>query len=130
MTRRVAVLLTTLLLLTLAGGAYAWAAGRRPPSQPAAVEQVHRFYGTGPSARYSGDSGGIGVVPPLTFTVTEPQAQAGVVTISFSYRTAGPGPFVTSARIEDEQGHPVAVRPDQVPLAAASRSTTTTVRFL
>lgn len=130
MTRRVAILLTALLLVTLAGGAYAWAAGRRPPSQPAGVEQVHRFYGGGPSARYNGDVGGIGVVPPLTFTVTEAQAQAGVVEIAFSYRTVGPGPFVLSAGIEDEQGHDVVVRPDQVPLAQASHATTTTVRFL
>ena len=129
-----------LVALTLVGlGGFVASAAVAPGDRvPAPVERVHRYYIEGPSADYEFDSGGIGEVRPVTWTVPEDGDQMAVVEVSFEYRTIGRGPFVVSMRVGDPDADPgddgtggqVAVRPDRLELAPAPRRTTTTVRFL
>ncbi len=129
-----------LLALTLVGlGGFVASAAVAPGDRvPAPVEHVHRYYIEGPSADYEGDSGGIGGVRPVTWTVPEDGNRMAVVVVSFEYRTIGRGPFFVTTGVGDPDADPgddgtggqVAVRPEQLELAPAPRRTTTTVRFL
>ena len=66
---------------------------------PAQVERVHRYYRTGPSAEYHGDSGAIGQVRPLRFETTGGTPKVAVAEASFGYRTRGAGPFVVTISV-------------------------------
>ena len=97
---------------------------------PSPVERVQRYYGLGPSAVYSGDSGGIGQVSPLEFQAPGAASRTGVLEASFSYRTRGAGPFVVTLRVGEVGGDPVTVKPGELTLAPAPDGASTTVRFL
>jgi len=126
--------------LTLVGfGGFVASAAVAPGDQvPAPVERVHRYYVEGPSADYEYDSGGIGEVRPVTWTVPEDGDRLAVVEVSFEYRTIGRGPFVVTMRVGDPDADPgddgtggqVAVRPQQLELSPAPHRTATTVRYL
>lgn len=128
LTRRLAGVLA--LTLTGLGGFAASAATGPSTKDPVPVQRVQRYYGTGPSADYSGDSGGIGQVRPLRFAVPEGATSTGVVEVSFQYRTKGKGPFVVHAGLEQVGGGDLVSRPDELALAPAPEPTSTTVRFL
>ena len=124
-------LASVLALVVLASGGVVAAQALAPGvRQPSPVERVDRYYRTGPSAVYSGDSGGIGQVSPLEFQAPGAASRTGVVEASFSYRTRGQGPFVVSVRVGEVGGDRVTVRPGELPLAPAPQGGSTTVRFL
>jgi len=94
------------------------------------VERVQRFYLAGPTADYSGDSGGIGTVAPLVWTQSSDEPATAVVELSFQYRTRGQGPFVVDLGVREVDGKRTVVRPEELTLAPAPEGSTTTVRFL
>ena len=117
--------------LTLAGlGGFAASAATSPAQDPTPVDRVQRYYGTGPYAEYSGDSGGLGQVRPLRFVVPEGPTKTAVIEVSFQYRTKGVGPFVVTGGIEQVGGGDLVSRPDELALAPAARPDSTTVRYL
>jgi hypothetical protein len=118
------------LVLVGSGGFVAAQAFAPAVREPGPVERVQRYYGTGPSAVYDGDSGGIGQVAPLQFLAPGAATRTGVVEASFSYRTRGPGPFVVTVRVGEVGGDRVTVRPGDLPLSPAPHGASTTVRFL
>lgn len=82
------------------GGAVAALAGGRV-QDPQPVTRAEIFYGTGPSALYSGDTGGIGEVAPLRVsTPSGAAAYDAVVEVSYDARTRGPGPFVLGISVD------------------------------
>lgn len=137
-TRSRSTALLTVGLLGLGGFVASNAIAPGDPAVPAPVEQVHRYYGQGPTAIYEGDSGGIGSIVPLTLQVPSDGDRSAVVEVTFEYRTKGRGPFVADVSVrdpdvdpgDDGQGGRVAVRPEERALAPAPRRTTATVRFV
>lgn len=127
-TRRRVVSLLALVLVGSGGFAAAHALAPAVKS-PSPVERVQRYYGVGPSAVYSGDSGGIGGVSPLQFEAPGAASRTGVVEASFAYRTRGQGPFVVSVGVRETGGDEVTVRPGELKLAPAPHGASTTVRF-
>ena len=129
--RRLVLGLVVLLLLGSGGFAAASVLAKRAPQRPAPVESVHKYYRAGPSARYEYDNGGIGVVRPLRFKVTQHRTQVGVVELSFRYRTKGDGPFTLSVGVAPTgERHGVLVRPHEVELPPAPGGSPSVVRFL
>jgi hypothetical protein len=129
--RRRLVVLSALAVATLAGFSASQAVADDPtPSVPAPVERVEQYYAVGPSAEYGGDSGAIGVVPPMVWEVPGDAGATGVIEVSFQYRTVGSGPFVVSLGVRQVGGARVVSQPDQLTLAPAPDSGATTVRFL
>jgi len=116
----VVALVATLLLGTAVA---AVALRANPPRDPQPVQSAHRYWASGPSATYGSDYGALGVVRPLRVAVPEGTYDA-VVTVSFDYRTHGPGPFLADLDLPR-----VATRPDSHPLPAADGAPAT-VRFL
>lgn len=97
---------------------------------PAPVERVQRFHAVGPSAEYSGDTGGIGSVRPLIFDVGGDVEQTAVVEVSFRYRTRGDGPFTAGITLRGADDSRPLVRPSEVELGPAPDGDWTTLRFL
>jgi len=118
--RRLLLLAAALVLGTSAA---AVALRASTPQDPQPVQSAHRYWASGPSATYGSDYGGLGVVRPLRVAVPEGSYDA-VVTVSFDYRTHGPGPI----RADLDLGR-VAARPDSHPLPEADGAPAT-VRFL
>ena len=133
MNLRARIVLVALAPLLTCGGLVAVAATRaeQPAEVPAPVERVHRYYAAGPSAEYSGDSGGLATVAPMRWTVPAGGPTTdGVVEVSFRYRTKGDGPFVIDLGVREDGGPRAVVRPDELALAPVPGGTSTTVRFL
>ena len=89
----------------LAGSVWAVAAanadrtGERAATQTGIIRAT-RFYGVGPSARYSGDSGSIGAAcPTLRLTFPAGATYDVVVTISMDYRTSAGDRTIVSAPV-------------------------------
>ena len=126
--------LAALIALTLAGSggvaAAAATAAQKPPKVPQAVERVHAYYRTGPSAVYGSDYGGLGGVAPLTWQEPEGVGGSAVVEASFQYRTHGTGPFDVSVAVKRAGGPRPTVRPGELVLAPAPDGGSTTVRFV
>ncbi|WP_395658633.1 hypothetical protein [Nocardioides sp.] len=118
------VLVLALVLGVAATAAGAVALRARAPQEPQPVQSAHRAWAAGPSATYEGDSGGIGVVRPLRVAVPDGTYDA-VVTVSFDYRTRGPGPYETGLDLDRADAVP-----DSHALPGAASSTPTTVRYL
>lgn len=82
------------------GGAVAALAGGGA-RDPQPVTRAAIFYGSGPSASYSGDVGGIGEVASLQLgTPADAAAYDAVVEVSYDARTRGPGPFVLELTVD------------------------------
>ncbi|WP_182525023.1 hypothetical protein [Nocardioides dongkuii] len=99
---------------------------------PAAVERAHGYLREGPAATYGSDYGAIAEVDPVVVEVPDEAGRYdAVVTVSFAYRTKGPGPFAAAVAVREAgtSGDGLTVRPGTLPLAPARRGTAT-LRFL
>ncbi|MEP6972550.1 MAG: hypothetical protein ABI869_00235 [Actinomycetota bacterium] len=134
MRRTITIVCATAVLL--AGSAWAVAAGNVDRTGERAATQTGiiratRFYGVGPSAQYSGDSGSIGVAPELRLTFPAGATYDVVVTISMDYHTSAVDRTIVSAvvRRDAELGHVMPVLPKARALAEATTRSSTTAVF-
>ena len=105
--------------------------GERAATQTGIIRAT-RFYGVGPSARYSGDSGSIGVAPALRLTFPAGATYDVVVTISMDYPTRPRAiKTIVSAlvRRDAEFGHVMQVLPKARALGEATTRSSTTAVF-
>jgi hypothetical protein len=118
----------------------AWAVASTSSASPAsrgstalATEIIRstQFYGTGPSAVYSFDTGSIGGVSALRMTLPAGGTYEAVVSISMDYRTSERDGFVVGlwARRDSEFGDRVSVTPRDRAIRASAAQTSTTAVF-
>lgn len=99
---------------------------------PAAVERAHGYLREGPGATYGTDYIGVSEVDPVVVAVPDGAGRYdAVVTVSFAYRTKGPGSFSAELGVSETgaSGRGLTVRPGTLPLESARRGTAT-LRFL
>lgn len=135
--RRVITLMCAAAVL-LVGGALAVAAPRSSlgtedraiPLTPG-ITRATRFYGGGPSADYSFDSGTIGMVAPLRLSFPAGTTYDVVVTVSLDYRTSADDRFVVgmAARRDSKFGHLASVSPEERAISPSQARTSTTAVF-
>lgn len=128
--RRLAVLVLFALVASSGFVASAAIAPGSPVKQPADVDRVHRYYGLGPRAAYTVDSGSIALVAPLVFRLPGESTRVAVAEASFRYRTRGDGPFTVDLGVRRVGGKRATVRPEEFILPPAPDGDVTTVRFL
>jgi hypothetical protein len=136
MRRVIAVVCTAAVLFV--GGAWAVAAARsshgteeRAIPLTSGITRATRYYGGGPSADYSFDSGTIGMVAPLRLSFPAGTTYDVVVTVSLDYRTSADDRFVVgmSARRDAKFGHLESVSPKKRAISASQARTSTTASF-
>ena len=90
-----------------------------------------RYWDTGPSAQYSGDSGGIGTVPALRLTFPAGSTYDVVMTVDLDYSTSRGDRFDAGVDVRQgaEFGPIVKTTPHARPVAAAPHRTSTTLTF-
>ena len=135
--RRVTAVVCAAAVL-FAGGAWAVAAARsssrteeRAIPLASGIARATRFYGVGPSADYSFDSGSIGGVVPLRVSFPAGTMYDVVVTISLDYRSSPDDRFVVDmgVRRDTEFGHQESVAPEERAISASQARTSTTASF-
>jgi hypothetical protein len=138
--RRTIITITAAVTVAAASAATAWAIAPQHPASASAsavrtpsllrTAHVMRGYPTGPSATYSGDTGAIGLVAPISFRLpAQADSYTATVTLSFQYRTTGHGHFYVAPDFRSGGRSRHVAAPTRRYLAASSQRTSATLVF-
>lgn len=122
--------LAVLVVAGVAGLGVAQGAGDEAPQRvvdPATPAAFHDYRPLGPSAKYSGDVGSIGLMRPVRVVLA--QRSDVVVSFSFRYRSSA-DPFVASLLVQKPDGPWRDTLPDERLIRPAERGDSTTLQFL